>query len=458
VILVYRHRDFDLAWLRRAELIGFAAYAGYCGWKDYDHYSRYWERLQSYQQWPLLSHSCLNWAFLIISYGVLIPNDWRRSLRVVAIAAFIPLATYMVAWVISPASYRPASPVLDLLALARVMAIAVAISVFGAHRISSLGRAAYEARHLGQYQIKRRLGAGGMGEVYLAEHRLRNQLYAIKLIPPEVAANPTCRARFEREVRAMAHLTHWNTIEIIDYGHSPDGTFYYAMEYLPGLTLGELVERDGPLPPGRVVYLLRQACAALREAPAIGVIHRDIKPSNIMVTEQGGLADVVKVLDFGLVHDLGEVGRDEKLTRPGVWIGTPGYMAPEQAEGLADARTDVYGLGAVSYYLLTGRAPFAGPSTLEILAAQRAAAPPLRELRPAVPADLEAVIQLCLRLEAGNRFPNVDVLERALAGCACAAEWGPAQAADWWHVAPGRHDSGKIPAAAEIARRTEAQW
>src|SRR5262249_55874885 len=157
--------------------------------------------------------------------------------------------------------------------------------------VSLLREQAFEARKLGQYQLKERLGSGGMGEVYLAEHVLLRRPCAIKLIRPDQAVDGTSLARFEREVRASATLTHWNTIEIYDYGHAEDGTFYYVMEYLPGLSLQELVDRHGPLPAGRAVYLLRQVCAALREAHAIGLIHRDIKPSNILACERGGVHD-----------------------------------------------------------------------------------------------------------------------------------------------------------------------
>ena len=255
-------------------------------------------------QWLVVSHSCLNWVFLIFIYGILIPNDWRRSLRVLTGMAVIPLAVYAATYLSFAESRRPVAPLFEMFAMARVMAAAVAIAVFGAHKFTTLRQQASEARHLGNYRIKRRLSTGGMGEVYLAEHRLLNRPYAIKLIRPEMAVNPTTRRRFEREIQAMARLTHWNTIEIIDYGHAPDGAFYYVMEYVEGPNLGELVERHGPLNPGRVVYLLRQVCAALAEAHAVGLIHRDIKPGNLMLTQQAGLVDVLKILDFGIVQHL----------------------------------------------------------------------------------------------------------------------------------------------------------
>ena len=188
---------------------------------------------------------------------------------------------------------------------AMILLILAVGSAFGAHTISRLRRQVTEARQLGQYRLRRRIGAGGMGEVYLAEHQLLKRPCALKLIRPDSVADPRALARFEREVRLTATLSHPNTVEIYDYGRTEDGTYYYVMEYLPGLSLEELVERHGPLPPGRVVYLLRQVCGALREAHAAGLIHRDIKPSNIFAARRGGMDDVAKLLDFGLVLPAG---------------------------------------------------------------------------------------------------------------------------------------------------------
>jgi serine/threonine-protein kinase len=443
VAWLVRARDMPLSRLRFIEVVALAVYATHYAWKDFHHYSRYWGTLPTSEQWLLVSHSCLNWAFFIVLYGVLVPNDWRRSLRVLAAMACIPLATYAATWLSLPASSRPAAPLYDLFALARLMAAAVAVAVFGAHKFTTLHREAYEARHLGNYRIVRRISAGGMGEVYLAEHRLLNRPYAIKLIRPELAADPTNHTRFEREIQAMARLTHWNTIEIIDYGHAPDGTFYYVMEYVEGPNLGELVTGHGPVDPGRVVYLLRQACASLAEAHGVGLIHRDIKPGNIMVTRQAGLADVVKVLDFGLVQSLVHLNGDDKLTQPGMVVGTPGYISPEQATGVADGRSDIYGLGAVAYFLLSGQTPFSGRRPQQVVASATLGPVPLREVRPEVPADLAAVVQRCLKWNPEERFANIRMVDEALAACACAASWGSQEAAAWWQTNPDPVTTGK---------------
>ena len=184
--------------------------------------------------------------------------------------------------------------------------IAAVASVCGTHLINTLRREVFEAKQLGQYRLVKLLGAGGMGEVYLAEHRMLKRPCAIKLIHPDRAGDPRVLARFEREVRMTARLSHWNTVEIFDYGRTDDGTFFYVMEYLPGLSLEDLLERHGPLPAERVVHLLRQTCHGLREAHEVGLIHRDIKPGNIFAAQRGGLYDVVKLLDFGLVKPVGE--------------------------------------------------------------------------------------------------------------------------------------------------------
>ncbi|MBI1914335.1 MAG: serine/threonine protein kinase [Planctomycetes bacterium] len=329
--------------------------------------------------------------------------------------------------------------VTPLLTTAVLMLAGVAIAVFGSRRIHFLEREVSQARRLGQYRLVERLGAGGMGEVHLAEHVLLRRPCAVKVIHPAHAADATQLARFEREVRAMASLTHWNTVEVFDYGHTEDGTFYYVMEYLPGQDLETLVRNNGPLPAGRVIHLLRQVCGALREAHGVGMLHRDIKPSNVIACQRGGLHDVVKLLDFGLVHCLGQAARPAeaagKLTLEGTILGSPPFMSPEQSRGKSDLdiRSDIYSVGGMAYFLLTGQPPFVRETTMELLiahASERVA--PLRTLRAEVPADLEAVVLRCLEKDRDKRFGNVEELERELAGCASAGEWKEEMAAEWW--------------------------
>jgi serine/threonine-protein kinase len=240
--------------------------------------------------------------------------------------------------------------------------------------------------------------------------------------------------RFEREVQAMATLTHPNTVEVLDYGHAEDGTFYYVMEYLPGLSLEQLVSRHGPLPPERAVHLLRQVCGALQEAHAIGLIHRDVKPGNILVCERGGRRDVAKLLDFGLVQVHGLEQGESKLTQEGTIAGTPAYMSPEQAAGKADldGRSDIYSLGAVAYFLLTGHPPFVRATALQTLAAHIYESAAELDRHAGVAADLQAVVLRCLEKDPARRFPDAESLDQALAQCGCAGRWTRERADAWW--------------------------
>jgi serine/threonine-protein kinase len=390
----------------------------------------------------------LRWFTLVVIYGTFIPNTWRRCALVVAALALTPvlLTTYMS----FQCPYLGACLGQSLLDTVMVMGLASAVAIFGSYKISVLHREAYEARQLGQYRLKERLGAGGMGEVYLGEHMLLRRACAIKLIRPEQAGDPTVLQRFEREVRAMANLTHWNTAEVYDYGHAEDGTFYYVMEYLPGLSLHDLVAQVGPLPPGRAVHFLRQVCAALGEAHTIGMIHRDIKPSNVIACRRGGVADVAKLLDFGLVQCMGKACSDARLTVHGAILGSPPYMSPEQALGKdhLDSRTDIYSIGALGYYLLTGRTPFVRETAMQVLMAHvyEKVVPP-SELRPDLPPDLEAVLLRCLEKDPAKRFQDVEELDEALAGCASAGQWTRQDAASWWR----EHDETDEAAAAKAA-------
>jgi eukaryotic-like serine/threonine-protein kinase len=382
------------------------------------------------------------WVLLIIAYGASIPNTGRRCAAVVCGIASVPLLLTL--------DLGVHDEVLGGYLLRDVLVgnmlvwlpFASAIAIYGSHKLSALRREVLLARRLGQYRLLKSLGQGGMGEVYLAEHQFLRRPCAIKLIRLDRAGDASSLLRFEREVQAMATLKHWNTVEIYDYGHAEDGTFYYVMEYLPGLDLETLVERHGPLPAGRAVHLLRQACAALNEAHAMGMVHRDIKPGNIIVCERGGVHDVVKLLDFGLVTSV-RSSADARLTREGFIVGTPLYMSPEQATGesTVDARSDIYSVGAVAYFLLTGRELFARESILQILVAhQTAPVPPLQTLREDVPDDIQAVVLRCLEKAPAQRFQDATSLAQALQQCQCANQWTQAEAAAWWR------DHGTPPA------------
>ena len=375
-------------------------------------------------------------VFSIILYGVVIPNSRRRSLIGAGLLCLVPVIATTLAATTNPA-LRPTIPQILPGSLVPLF-MAVVIAVFSASRLNSLQRQAFdairEAKQLGAYTLKKKLGEGGMGEVWLAEHRLLKRPCAMKFIRAELAANPDTARRFEREVRAVTALTHFNTVRIFDYGNSDDGSFYYVMEFLDGPTLDKLVKERGPLAPGRAVYLLRQLCGALAEAHAAKLVHRDLKPGNILVATLGGQRDVAKLLDFGLVQDHSATESDDRITRAGTVLGTPSYMCPEQAAGESvDPRGDVYSLGAVGFFMLCGRPPFEGTSVGKLLTAHLTQpAPDVRSLRAEVPADLAAIVAKCLAKDPKERFQTVAELEAALAACTCAADWNATIAAQWW--------------------------
>jgi len=314
------------------------------------------------------------------------------------------------------------------------VAILAAVSTLASHTLYGLRRRVHAATQLGNYLIERELGRGGMGAVYLARHSLICRPTAVKVLESDDEIVVHTVSRFEREVRISATLTHPNTIQIYDYGRTPDGVFYYAMEFLEGLDLQRFVERFGPLEPARAVFITRQICGSLSEAHARGVVHRDIKPSNIFLTERGGLYDFVKVLDFGLAKELRDLG-ESGLTRTGAVFGTPRYMAPEAVYGKPlDARSDIYNVGCVAYCLLAGQPLFAGSSSMELIIDHARTVP----LRPSavtelpISADLEDLVMTCLEKNPDDRFQRVADLDAALARLACAGDWDHQRARVWW--------------------------
>ena len=373
------------------------------------------------------------WLLLVFTYALFVPNTWHRAAVVIGIIAAAPLVMIAVT-ALTHAEVRQLLTLRELTGVSLTMAVAAVTGLFGVDTIGSLRREAFEARRLGRYQLTKRIGSGGMGEVYLAEHQLMKRPCVVKLIRPDKTHDPKMLARFQREVRATAKLSHWNTVEIFDYGSTEDGTFYYVMEYLPGMSLADLVARFGPLPPERAIHLLRQACDALGEAHAAGLIHRDIKPANIFAAQRGGVCDVAKLLDFGLVKPLADE-RPIQLTGEGSITGSPLFMSPEQATGDSEpeARSDIYSLGAVAYYLLTGKPPFEGEKPIKVLIAHAHDEPvPPSQHRHDLPADLESVILRCLAKRPDDRFADATGLAAALADCEAADRWTRELAAAWW--------------------------
>jgi serine/threonine-protein kinase len=282
---------------------------------------------------------------------------------------------------------------------------------------------------MGSYRLGALLGRGGMGEVYLATHRMLARPAAIKLIRPEVLASgdesmaQTAAARFRREAEAAARLRSPHTVELYDFGVTEEGTLYLVMELLEGTNLELLVRREGPLAAPRVIHILRQVCESLEEAHAQGLVHRDIKPANIHLGRLGLREDYVKVLDFGLVRSIAGPSEESLTLAAGMTPGTPAYMAPEMAhEGKVDGRADLYSLGCVAYYLLTGHLVFEGETPLQTIVKhlQLPPEPPSRRTDRPIPAELERLVVACLEKRPEDRPPSAAALSVALAGVAIA--------------------------------------
>ncbi len=376
-------------------------------------------------------------ALLVAIRAALIPSSPRRTIVYTAVGGLPALVT--------PTLFVPSSEggfalrALDSAAFPWMPGALVIVWSFVVITCAVISRVIYglraevrEARRLGQYVIERQIGEGGMGEVYLAHHGMMRRPTALKLLRAG-HTKETDLVRFEREVQLTARLTHPNTITIFDYGRTDDGVFYYAMELLDGANLQRIVETSGAQAEGRVVRILSMACGALAEAHALGLIHRDIKPANIVLCSQGGEHDVVKVLDFGLVKEL-EVGGDASVTVASTLIGTPLYMAPESIvdpESI-DARADIYALGAVAYFLLTGSEVFRGDTIVEVCGQHLHQEPqPMAERGVTVSPELEAIVGACLEKKPEKRPQSANELRQRLLASGV-EPWDERQARAWW--------------------------
>ena len=424
----------SLCQLRYLELGIFGAPAAFFVWMQYGQCLHCAQMGDETQMLGFIAQACIPWLTLILVYSLFIPTSWQRAALMVGAMGLAPIVTAVAAdaSVDGLARWRIGG---ELSYMALWMCIPTVAGIYGSHRIGTLRRQAVEARELGSYRLRQLLGAGGMGEVYLAEHLYLKRPCAIKLIRPDRNTDPKALSRFESEVQATAKLTHWNTIEIYDYGRAEDGTFYYVMEYLPGLNLQELVDRYGPMPPARAIHLIRQVCAALKEAHDAGMVHRDIKPGNIFSARRGGVHDVAKLLDFGLVKSIAGESSSPNVTLDGLVVGSPLYAAPETTLGDDEPgpSADLYGLGATLYFLVTGKPLFEHENPLKLLFAHanEEVIAPTRH-RPDLPADLQAVILKCLSKSPADRYADVSRLAAALAACSDADSWTDSDAADWW--------------------------
>lgn len=352
------------------------------------------------------------------------------------------------------------APLWRLEAAFLVLAAMVGLGAFGfvvaLLRMDVLRAKVAAAVHVGNYELFEEIGQGGVARVYRAQHRLLKRPTAVKVIHLHQSSDELL-ARFDREVRLASQLMHPNTIEIFDYGRTPDGLPFYAMELLHGLTLQQIVERTGPLPAARVVHALRGIAGSLSEAHDRGLVHRDVTPANIMLCRKGGQYDVPKLLDFGLIKDT-RAPHTRELTRALKVLGTPAYMAPERIEkpDSADARSDLYGLGAVAYFALTGAPPFAGDTDLS-LAYQivHAAPPPLT----GVPPELARLVLSCLDKDPARRPQSAADIAVALDALRVQHYWSQPEARAWWEAQPGRESAGEptVGAAGGVVTLTRAE-
>jgi eukaryotic-like serine/threonine-protein kinase len=370
---------------------------------------------------------------VLLGRAALVPSEPRRTAWISAASVVaIPFATLLI-FRANPTDYLPPVPLVinAMLWATFTVVLATLISNITFHLRRSVAR----ARRLGQYELLEKIGEGGMGVVYRAEHQMLRRPTAIKLLAPHNAGEQSLR-RFEREAQLTARLANPHTVSVYDFGRTPEGAFYYVMEYLDGIDLERLVREEGALPPGRVVHILLQVCEALAEAHGVGLVHRDIKPANILLSESGGISDFAKVVDFGLVKDVTRTD-DARLTREDVFAGTPQYLAPETIENgmSSDPRSDLYALGAVAYYLLTGTPVFEG-RLVEVIQSHllRAPQPPSARLGRNLPAKLERVVLDCLEKDPGRRPESARALMERLTACDDVEPWRPEEAQRWWRT------------------------
>jgi serine/threonine protein kinase len=393
-------------------------------------------------QWaPVPMSPRVSWVCIpILFYPAIVPNTPRKTLVTSLLAASTePLAFFISHLRGVPVHLTPFYVIWDFLPN-YICAFLVVIPVKIIH---NLGQQVRRARELGSYRLEEPLGKGGMGEVFRATHQMLARPAAVKLIRSEILGSSSPSAarviteRFRREAEAAASLRSPHTISLYDFGVAQDGTFFLVMELLDGLDLETLVERFGPVPPERAVYLLRQACASLAEAHSRGLVHRDIKPSNIFTCRMGLDVDFVKVLDFGLVKAVGDRDREATLlTAPDATTGTPAYIAPEVVRGdrVPDHRVDIYTLGCVGYWLLTGRLVFQGANAIQMMFqhANTPPIPPSQRSELEIPPEMDSVILACLAKDPDERPRDASELSRLLAGALPRESWSEERAHRWW--------------------------
>ena len=384
----------------------------------------------------------LSWvAVWVVLFTVVVPTSPRRALlAALASVSSVPVVIGLV--LASGATSVHVPPAYFFLGLVFPYLLVVGMAYVGARVVYQLGTEVKRARDLGSYRLEEKLGEGGMGEVWRARHRMLVRPAAIKLIRPSVAghARPGVSEeavrRFEREAQVIACLRSPHTVDLFDFGLADDGAFYYVMELLDGLDADSLIRRFGPIPPERAIYLLRQVCHSLSEAQSCGLVHRDIKPANIFLCRYGEEYDFVKVLDFGIVGSTRDpADTSPALTQENAVQGTPAFIAPEQAMGgSVDGRADIYAVGCVAYWLLTGQFVFRAETSMGLLLqhAQAAPAPPSSRTDLPIPRALDDLILSCLAKDPADRPQSARDLSRRLGEVEGASAWTQERAREWW--------------------------
>jgi eukaryotic-like serine/threonine-protein kinase len=373
------------------------------------------------------AYLCLIYAcFLVLLRASVVPSTGKRT-AVIGVFTVLPMTVATVALVYLNTQDVPGPMYVGGGML--ICTLAILLATIESSVLYGLTQKFNAAMQLGQYTLAGKLGEGGNGVVYRANHALLRRPTAIKVLMPEKIDRDTLD-RFEREVQLMSQLTHPNTVAVFDYGRSPEGFFYYVMEYLDGIDLENLVTLFGPQPADRVVPILIQVCGALAEAHGRGLIHRDVKPANIILSERGGVPDIAKVLDFGLVKEL---ATDGGVSTRGV-MGTPAYISPETVTDpdRVGPQSDLYALGAVGYYLLTGKRLFDGKTTVDVCVQHVTAEPARVSSHVAVPEALDAIIFACLAKNPADRPASARDLAKRLQEVPIADAWSEAIAVQWW--------------------------
>ena len=407
--------------------------------------------LNSWIQQPTTMRPLSPITVLILFFGMLAPAKPRQLLVAGLIAASMdPLGV----WIAHLRGLETPAP-LNTLAMFCPNYVCAVLAVAPSRVLHRLGRQIREARAVGSYQLIERLGEGGMGEVWAARHRLLARRAAIKLIRPEMLRDGMRElGRFEREAQATAALASPHTIRLFDFGLTSDGTFYYVMELLYGCNLESLVRNFGPLPPARAMYLIRQVCRSLGEAHAMGLIHRDVKPANIYLCRMGLEYDFVKVLDFGIVKREHPDKMTTRITAETELIGTPGYMAPEAilGSGDIDRKVDVYAVGCVAYFLLTGARVFDAATTMAVLMrhVEEEPMPPSRRAALQIPREVDEFVLACLRKDPKRRPASAEELLQMATACRTAELWDQQTARKWWEA--------HLPHLATLTKANTSTW